>query len=92
MTFDQAYQCLSAQEPAHVSNLNGTVYTITARTLSKGERAGARVIIAKPRSGAIYIHADCWRWDMTCQGSRASIYAGPNGLLAWCAGHAAQRG
>lgn len=85
MTFDQAYLCLAQHGPATVRNLNGTTYTVTARTLSKGERAGERAIIAKPRFGAVYIHTDCWRQEVTCQGTRASLYAGPDGLLAWCA-------
>lgn len=85
MTFDQAYQCLAQNGPETVRNLNDTTDTVTARTLSKRERAGERAIIAKPRSGAVYIHVDCWRQEVTCQGTRASIYAGPDGLLAWCA-------
>jgi hypothetical protein len=85
MTFDQAYQCLTQYGPATIHTLSGTTYTVTARTLSKGERAGERAIIAKPRSGAIYIHADCWRQEVTCQGTYAHLYDGPDGLLAWCA-------
>lgn len=85
MTFDQVYQCLAQHGPATVRNLTGTTYTVEARLLSKGERAGEQVIIAKPRSGSVYIHADCWRQETTCQGTRASLYAGPDGLLAWCA-------
>lgn len=85
MTFDQAYTCLAQHGPATVHNLNGTTYTVEARTLTKGERVGERAIIARPRSGAVYIHADCWRQETTCQGARARIYAGPDGLLAWCA-------
>lgn len=89
MTFTQAYNCLILRGPAIIHTLSGTTYTVEARLLDRGERTGERVIIAKPRSGSIYIHADCWRQEVTCQGTRASLYAGADGLLAWLNVHSA---
>jgi hypothetical protein len=49
-----------------------TEYTVYSK-VTKGRKA----LVAKRPSVAIYVHADCWGQDLTCQGVRAGgIYHG----------------
>jgi hypothetical protein len=79
-SFNDAYQLLQQFGPAHVISSRGTKYTIEAWTMRNGDP----VIRAKPGSGVIYIHHDCWGKDITCQGTRAGgIYNGEKNIFVW---------
>jgi len=79
-SFDDAFQLLQQKGPAHVISSRGTKYTVEARIMRNGNTA----IRAQPGSGYIYIHADCWGKDITCQGTRAGgIYNGENSIYIW---------
>ena len=82
-TFQQVYDLLTSKGPAHITSSIGTEYMIESRILSKGVRKGKKVIVAKPKSGAIYIHEDCWGETKTCQGTRAGIYNGTLSIIDW---------
>lgn len=82
--FNNIYNCLLNRGPAEVRSAKGTKYIVEAKVLSKGGRSGEKVIVAKPKSGAIYLHEDCWGHDVNCQGTRAGrIYNGPYSIFDW---------
>ncbi len=71
-SFDDVWNCVSAKGGMRVVSSRGTEYRVRA-----GESKGRRVLLASPRSGTIYVHADCFGQDITCQGTRAGgIYNG----------------
>jgi hypothetical protein len=79
-TFDDVYRRLRARGPASVMSSRGTPYIVTADE----ERTGRRVIIARPRSGQVRVHEDCWGDDVTCQRTRAGgIYNGWPSIYDW---------
>ena len=58
----------------------GTEYSVTAVVA----RDGRKTLIARPRSGQVRIHADCWGDDLTCQRTRAGgVYNGSPSLYDW---------
>ena len=83
--FDEAFRILKVKGPAQITSSIGTKYTIKAWIISKGIRKNEPVILAHPAGGGnIYIHADCWGMDFTCQGTRAGgIYNGTDNIFAW---------
>lgn len=64
-----------------MTSTKGTDYVVTA-VVSKG----TRTLIARPRTGQVRIHEDCWGDDLTCQGTRAGgVYHGSPSLFDWVA-------
>ncbi len=83
-TFAEVYSCLLKKGPADITSSRGTKYTVKASIVSKGDRKGDEVILAYPRAGSIYIHADCWGEDITCQKTRAGgVYNGSYSIYDW---------
>lgn len=79
-SFSEAFLILQLNGPARVISTRGTTYTIEAWIMSDGNPA----IRARPGSGYIYVHSDCWGKDITCRGTRAGgIYNGKNNIYAW---------
>ena len=82
--FQKVYDCLTQQGPAEVISSRGTTYKVKAGTITRGEREGEKVIKAYPRSGCVYIHADCWGDNITCQKTRAGgVYNGEYSIYDW---------
>lgn len=78
-TFSSVYELLLRKGPGRATSTRGTIYRIEARD---GK------ILAFPRSGRVTVHEDCWREDITCQGTRAGgIYNGPYSILDWYTQH-----
>ena len=83
-SFAQMHYCLTKKGPAEVKSSKGTVYSVGAAITQNGERKGEKVIIARPASGQVRIHEDCWGNDITCQGTRAGgIYNGTYSIWDW---------
>ena len=79
-SFAEAFQLLQLKGPTQVISSRETEYTVEAWTMRNGNPA----IRARPGSGYIYIHSDCWGKDITCQGTRAGgIYNGKNNIYNW---------
>lgn len=50
-------------------------------------RGGRETIIARPRSGQVRIHPDCWGDDLTCQRTRAGgVFNGDPSIYDWYRG------
>ena len=82
--FNKVYDCLAQFGPAEIISSRGTKYKVEAGIIKKGERKGEQVIKAYPRKGCVYIHADCWGDDITCQNTRAGgIYNGKYTIYNW---------
>jgi hypothetical protein len=82
-TFDEVYRRLQAKGAASVRSSIGTPYNLTANV----GRTGRLVIIARPRSGQVRIHEDCWGEDVTCKRTRAGgIYNGSPSVYDWYRG------
>jgi hypothetical protein len=65
-----------------VVSSRGTEYRVTAEVAKSG-----RTLIARPRSGQVRIHEDCWGEDLTCHGSRAGgVYHGSPSIFDAAAG------
>jgi hypothetical protein len=83
VTFQEAYDCLAHSGTGRAVSSRDTEYTLEA-SLVKDVPA----IIARPRSGRVVIHEDCWGDNITCQGTRAGgIYNGPYSIYDWCVEH-----
>jgi len=83
-SFGEAFRILQLNGPARVISSRDTVYTVEAWTMRDGKSA----IRARPGSGYIYIHSNCWGKDITCQGTRAGgIYNGKNNIYIWLKNH-----
>ena len=75
ISFSEMYKMLEKKGPGKAISSRGTDYTIEARN---------EQIIAKPRSGEIIVHEDCWGNPTTCQGTRAGgIYNGSYSIYDW---------
>jgi hypothetical protein len=89
ISFEEAYEVLKNQGPARVTSALGTVYTVDAYSMPRDKGREEQIIRVNPRSGYtyirhVYIHADCWGSDLTCQGVRVEdIYNGKPGIFAW---------
>jgi len=89
ISFEEAYEVLKDQGPARVTSALGTVYTVDAYSMPRDKGRKEQIIRVNPRSGFtyirhVYIHADCWGNDLTCQGIRVEeIYTGDPGIFAW---------
>ena len=71
-SFEEVWDCVRGKGEFRAVSTRGTEYRVTSET-----SRGRKVLIARPRSGAIYVHADCFGQDITCQGTRAGgIYNG----------------
>jgi uncharacterized protein DUF6308 len=71
--FEDVWACIQSRGTFVAVSTRGTEYRVTAET----NRAGQKVLVARPGSGAVYVHADCFGDDITCQGTRAGgIYNG----------------
>src|SRR5258706_9712026 len=85
--FSEVFARLRASGPATVVSSRGTRYHVTAEDLTRGQ-----VIVARPRSGQVRIHEDCWGQDITCQGTRAGgVYNGLPSIYDWYAAHLPSR-
>ncbi len=83
-SFSEAFRILQLNGPARVISSRDTVYTVEAWTMRDGNSA----IRARPGSGYVYIHSNCWGKDVTCQGTRAGgIYNGKKNIYAWLKNH-----
>lgn len=83
-SFSEAFRILQLNGPARVISSRDTVYTVEAWIMRDGNLA----IRARPGSGYIYIHSNCWGKDVTCQGTRAGgIYNGKNNIYTWLKNH-----
>ena len=83
LSFEDAFQLLQLKGPARIISSRGTVYDVEAWRMRNGKQA-IRVKLASPSNGYIYIHADCWGKDITCQNTRAGgIYNGKNNIYTW---------
>jgi hypothetical protein len=72
-SFEEVWDCIRSRGTFVAVSTRGTEYQVTA----KMNRAGQKVLVARPGSGAIYVHGDCFGDDTTCQGTRAGgIYNG----------------
>jgi hypothetical protein len=72
-TFEDVWGCIQKRGTFVAVSTRGTEYRVTAET----NRARQRVLVARPGSGAVHVHADCFGHDITCQGTRAGgIYNG----------------
>ena len=75
ISFSEMYKMLEKKGPGKARSSRGIDYIIEAKN---GK------IIAKPRSGRIYVHEDCWSNPTTCQGSWAGgIYNGSYSIYDW---------
>lgn len=71
--FEDIWTCIQSRGTFVAVSTRGTAYRVTAET----NRAGQKVLVARPGSGAVYVHADCFGDDITCKGTRAGgIYNG----------------
>jgi hypothetical protein len=49
-------------------------------------RDGRKTLVARPRSGQVRIHEDCWGDDLTCQRTRAGgVYNSSPSIYDWFA-------
>lgn len=72
-SFGDVWACIRSRGTFVAVSTRGTEYRVSAET----NRAGLKVLVARPGSGAVYVHADCFGDDITCQGTRAGgIYNG----------------
>lgn len=82
-SFAVVFACVRAMGGADAVSTRGTRYRITA-TVSRGRE----VLIARPRSGEVRIHQDCWGQDLTCQGTRAGgVINGSPSIYDWYEAH-----
>ncbi|MBI3890352.1 MAG: hypothetical protein HY303_02345 [Candidatus Wallbacteria bacterium] len=82
-TFDAVFLRVRAAGRADVVSSIGTRYSMTAEV-----SGGRRVLIARPRSGQVRIHEDCWGQDLTCQGTRAGgAFNGSPSIYDWYEAH-----
>ena len=80
-TFQEVYDCLRRRGPGRALSTRGTEYSVKAELVRD-----IPAIIARPRSGRIVIHEDCWGDNITCQGTRAGgVYNGPYSIYDWYA-------
>ena len=81
-SFDDVFDRVRRAGEASVTSSRGTPYLVSAVV----SRDGRRTLIARPRSGQVRIHEDCWRDDVTCQRTRAGgIYNGSPSIYDWFA-------
>ncbi|HUT76271.1 MAG TPA: hypothetical protein VM285_01200, partial [Polyangia bacterium] len=72
---------VSLEQPGSTSS-RGTEYRVSAVVA----RNGRRTLIARPRSGQVRIHDDCWGDDVTCQRTRAGgVNNGSPSIYDWFA-------
>jgi hypothetical protein len=78
--FDDVYSQLRNRRSATVVSGQGTVYVVTAEE----EGDGRRVIVARPPSGQVRIHEDCWGEFLTCERTPAEdVYKGSPSITDW---------
>jgi hypothetical protein len=81
-SFDEVYNRVQSVGEASVTSSRGTEYSVTAVVA----RDGRRTLIARPGSGQVRIHEDCWGDDITCQRTRAGgVYNGSPSIYDWFA-------
>ena len=72
-SFDQVFDRVRSAGEVSVTSSRGTPYRVSAVV----SRDGRRTLVARPRSGQVRIHEDCWGDDVTCQRTRAGgVYNG----------------
>lgn len=87
MRFEEVYQAIEAGVLTQVVANSGTVYRLEAKITRKGG-APTMTILARPHSGEVRIHADCFLAPQTCQKTYAT---GVNaGLESWWKQNAAR--
>jgi hypothetical protein len=79
-TFDNVYVQLRQRGSATVVSSQETVYVVTAEQ----EPDGRPVIIARPPTGEVRIHEDCWGEFLTCERTSAGgVYDGAASIYDW---------
>ncbi len=82
-SFEDAFRILQLKGPARIISSRGTLYIVEAWEMRNGRQA-IRAKLAPPSNGYIYIHADCWGKDITCQNTRTGgIYNCENNIYTW---------
>ncbi len=82
-SFEEAFQILQLNGPAKIISSRGTIYGVEAWRMRDGKHA-IRAKLSPPSKGYIYIHADCWGKDITCNSTRAGgIYNGRDNIYDW---------
>lgn len=79
-SFDEVFDRVRRAGDVSVTSSRGTTYRVSAVIA----RDGRRTLIARPRSGQVRIHEDCWGDDLTCQRTRAGgVYNGSPSIYDW---------
>ncbi|MCZ7399526.1 MAG: hypothetical protein O8C62_07585 [Candidatus Methanoperedens sp.] len=83
ISFDDAFRILQLNGHARIISSRGTKYDVEAWRMRDGKPA-IRAKLVPPKTGYIYIHADCWGKSITCQNTRAGgVYNGKNNIYTW---------
>lgn len=81
-SFDDVFERVRRTGVVSVTSSRGTPYRVSAIISSDG----VRTLVARPRSGQVRIHEDCWGNDLTCQRTRAGgVYNGSPSIYDWFA-------
>lgn len=88
-SFDEVFDRVRGTGEDSVTSSRGTPNRVSAVVA----RDGRRTLIARPRSGQVRIHEDCWGDELTCQRTRAGgvykariavLEGDPNGFTSIC--------
>ena len=81
-SFDEVFERVRRAGEVSVTSSRGTPYKVSA-VVARDRR---RTLVARPRSGQVRIHEDCWGDDLTCQRTRAGgVYNGSPSIYDWYA-------
>ena len=79
-SFDEVFYRVRRAGEISVTSSRGTPYRVSA-VVARDVR---RTLIARPRSGQVRIHKDCWGDAITCQRTRAGgVYNGSPSIFDW---------
>lgn len=81
-SFDEVFDRIRRAGEVSVTSSRATPYRVSAVVA----RDGRRTLVARPRSGQVRIHEDCWGEELTCQRTRAGgVYNGSPSIYDWFA-------
>ena len=81
-SFAEVFERVRRAGEVSVTSSRGTQYLVSAVVA----RDGRRTLVARPRSGQVRIHEDCWGDELTCQRTRAGgVYNGSPSIYGWFA-------
>jgi hypothetical protein len=81
-SFKEVFDRVRRAGEVSVTSSRGTPYLVSAIVA----RDGRKTLVARPRSGQVRIHEDCWGDDLTCQRTRAGgVYNGSPSIYDWFA-------